>query len=375
MINFNVGPSQVHASVKDFLQEAYQEGILGLPHRSQEFMDIVRRTVTLLKQKLQVPSNYTIIFASSATECWEMVAQSLVVDKSYHILNGAFGEKWYQYTHHLHQNAERYCFDINECLDIEQIQTFFTFAERCSRKPKLEDKALICLTQNETSNGTQVPFAVLESIRENFPKQLIAVDATSSMAGIAFAWESADVWFASVQKCFGLPAGLALMVLSEKAVARIYEIGENKHYNSLIRVCEQIQKFQTTHTPNVLGIFLLMKVMESIPNINEINLQIQERANAWYRFFEKNPYFKPLITNSVVRSSTVITLQGKPEQIILLKEKAKQAGFRLGNGYGKWKETTFRIANFPAITYEQIQKLQSFFESFQLNESNAIKFL
>ncbi len=361
MINFNVGPSKVYPIIKDFLQEAYEKDILGIPHRSQEFMDMVKRTILLLKQKLQIPPQYTIIFASSATECWEMIAQSLVTSKSYHILNGAFGEKWYQYTHYLHRKAEKHLFQINESLDIEHIQTFFTFAERRSGKAELEDKAIICFTQNETSNGTQVPVEIIRKVQENFPKQLIAVDATSSMAGIAFAWRSADVWYASVQKCFGLPAGLALMILSEKAVARIHEIGENKHYNSLLKTCEQMQKFQTTHTPNVLGIYLLMRIMETSENIQEIDEKIQNRANSWYRFFEKNPYFTPLIYNESVRSSTVIALQGKPEHIATIKEKAKQAGFRLGNGYDKWQSNTFRIANFPAISEAEIRQLQDFF--------------
>lgn len=361
MINFNVGPSKVYPAIKDFLQEAYEKGILGLPHRSQEFMDMVKKTIFLLKQKLQIPPQYTIIFASSATECWEMIAQSLVTSKSYHILNGAFGEKWFQYTHYLHRKAEKHLFQINENLDIEHIQTFFTFADRRSGKAELEDKALICFTQNETSNGTQVPIEVIKKVQENFPKQLIAVDATSSMAGIEFAWRNADIWYASVQKCFGLPAGLALMILSEKAIARIHEIGEHKHYNSLLKTCEQMQKFQTTHTPNVLGIYLLMRVMESSENIKEIDKKTQARADSWYRFFEKNPYFSPLIHNENVRSDTVIALQGKAEHIAAIKEKAKQAGFRLGNGYDKWKENTFRIANFPAISEAEIRQLQDFF--------------
>ncbi|MCS6795651.1 MAG: aminotransferase class V-fold PLP-dependent enzyme [Raineya sp.] len=361
MINFNVGPSKVYPAIQNFLQEAYETGILGLPHRSQEFMDMMKKVIFLLKQKLQIPPQYTIIFASSATECWEILAQSLVVSKSYHLLNGAFGEKWYQYTHYLHRKSEKHVFEINDSLDVERIQTFFTFAERRSGKAELEDKALICFTQNETSNGTQVPLEIIKQVQENFPKQLIAVDATSSMAGIEFAWQNADIWYASVQKCFGLPAGLAIMVLSEKAVARVYEIGEHKHYNSLLKLCEQIQKFQTTHTPNVLGLYLLMRVMENNENIKDIDKKIRIRAENWYRFFEKHPYFRPLIHNEKVRSSTVIALQGKPERIAAIKEKAKQAGFRLGNGYDKWKENTFRIANFPAISEQEIKQLQDFF--------------
>lgn len=365
MISFNVGPSKVYPQIKDFLQDAYQENILSMPHRSQQFMDMVKKTIFLLKQKLQIPPQYTIAFASSATECWEMIAQSLIVQKSYHLINGAFGQKWYDYSQAIHENVEKHHFDINENLDVSQVQTFFAFAERRTGKAELEENALICFTQNETSNGTQIPMKSIEAVHQLFPRQLIAIDATSSMAGIAFQWRSADIWFASVQKCFGLPAGLALLILSPRAVARISEIGEKKHYNSLTKVCENIEKFQTTHTPNVLGIYLLMRVLETLPSLKEVEASTKQRAKQWYQLFEKHPYFKPLIHNEAVRSDTVIALKAAPEHLPTLKERAKKAGFLLGNGYGQWKDTTFRIANFPAITNEEIQKLRNFLEKYQ----------
>lgn len=365
MISFNVGPSKVYSQVKDFLQDAYNQDILSMPHRSQAFMDMVKKTIFLLKQKLQIPTQYAIVFASSATECWEMIAQSLVTKKSYHLINGAFGQKWYDYTHHIHRSLEKHHFDINENLDVSKVQTFFAFAERRTGKAELEENALICFTQNETSNGTQIPMRSVEAIHQLFPRQLIAVDATSSMAGISLQWRSADVWFASVQKCFGLPAGLAVMVLSPRAVARIAEIGEKKHYNSLSKVCENIEKFQTTHTPNVLGIYLLMRVLENAPSMKDVEAGIKLRAKQWYQFFEKHTYFKPLIYNEAVRSDTVIALKAQTEHLSILKERAKKAGFVLGNGYDKWKDNSFRIANFPAITNEEILSLRNFLEQYQ----------
>ncbi|GAB4124166.1 MAG: phosphoserine transaminase [Raineya sp.] len=365
MLTFNVGPSKVYPQIKEFLQDAYNENILSMPHRSQQFMDMMKKTIFLLKQKLHIPTQYTIVFASSATECWEMISQSLISKKSYHLINGAFGEKWYNYTHAIHRSIEKHHFEINENLDVSKVQTFFAFAERRTGKAELEENALICFTQNETSNGTQIPMSSIEAVHQLFPRQLIAIDATSSMAGISFQWRSADVWFASVQKCFGLPAGLAVMMLSPRAIARVAEIGEKKYYNSLSKVCENIEKFQTTHTPNVLGIYLLMRVLENISPIKEVETGIKQRAKLWYQVFDKHPHFKPLIKNESVRSDTVIAVKTHPEHLPTLKERAKKAGFLLGNGYDKWKETTFRIANFPAISNEETLQLRNFIEQYQ----------
>jgi hypothetical protein len=39
---------------------------------------------------------------------------------------------------------------------------------------------------------------------------------------------------------------------------------------------------------------------------------------------------------------------------------AKAQGILLGAGYGKWKSSTFRVANFPGYTEAQIEQLSQF---------------
>ncbi len=40
--------------------------------------------------------------------------------------------------------------------------------------------------------------------------------------------------------------------------------------------------------------------------------------------------------------------------------RANQLNIILGNGYGKWKQNTFRIANFPQHTNEKFKILKEF---------------
>ena len=60
-----------------------------------------------------------------------------------------------------------------------------------------------------------------------------------------------------------------------------------------------------------------------------------------------------------IRSDTVIAVKGTVEEIAVLKQKAKENDVILGNGYGEWKDTTFRMANFPAIEDWEFEKLKS----------------
>jgi phosphoserine aminotransferase len=43
---------------------------------------------------------------------------------------------------------------------------------------------------------------------------------------------------------------------------------------------------------------------------------------------------------------------------------AKEAGMELGGGYGPLKPTSFRIANFPAITDAEMDRLMEFLSKY-----------
>ncbi|MDH5474214.1 MAG: aminotransferase class V-fold PLP-dependent enzyme [Cyclobacteriaceae bacterium] len=342
MISFYPGPSKVYEQIPEYVQDAYNEGIVSINHRSEDFVSISQKTIHLLKEKIAIPDDYTIFFVSSATECWEIIAQSLIKNKSRHYFNGAFGRKWHEYTQKLSISAEEVSFQIENAL-----------------LPKKNDADVICITQNETSNGTAVSNEIIAEVKQKNPDAIIAIDATSSMGGVALNFQNADVWFASVQKCFGLPAGLAIMACSPRAIERSIKLNRNKNYNSLTFMIEKMKDFQTTYTPNVLSIYLLMRTLMPREPIAIIDTQLKTRHHQWVAKLNSLNGLNHLIKNKKVHSTTVIPVISTADQIKQIKLKAKSEGFLLGNGYGNWSETTFRIANFPAITDEEINNLQA----------------
>lgn len=346
MISFYPGPSKVYDEIPAYMQDAFKQGILSINHRSAEFMSLCYETISLLKQKLFIPANYTVLFTTSATECWEIISQSLIQTKSTHIYNGAFGEKWFQYTQRLNVQAESHRFKNDELPNPKKL--VFTHSD------------VICITQNETSNGTQVSNVIIGGIRKKNAQALIAVDATSSMGGIELQFKNADVWFASVQKCFGLPAGLAVMVCSPAAMQRMSLINERAHYNSLVLMKEMIDKHQTMCTPNVLGIYLLMRVLKKVKTIDVVHGGLTKRVESWRKFFSKHNTLKLFTKDERLLSDTVLCLQGPADDIQKIKTRARKAGFVLGEGYGEFKSTTLRIANFPALKEKEIKSLKDF---------------
>lgn len=332
------------------MTEAAGQGLLSINHRSTGFVELFRRTVSLLRERLSIPPQYSVFFASSATECWELVGQSFIDLYSLHLHNGAFGKKWMEYRQKLSPNASGHAFHLQHIPSLNHLLHF-------------QDADLLCLTQNETSNGSQLRNRLMRKLRRHFSggQKLIVADATSSMGGVELDWLCADVWFASVQKCFGLPAGMAVMVCSEKALEVAKTRGYNRHYNSLLFMDEMAQKGQTTHTPNVLGLYLLCRTLEQRQPVSQTAPALRKRAGLIYQRLEK-ARFHLLVQNRMVRSETVVAVKGTPAYVQAIKQEALRNGFLLGNGYGAWKDTTFRIANFPAHTDQEVEALLQFLE-------------
>jgi phosphoserine aminotransferase len=348
MLTFYPGPSKLYPQIEGYLQDGFQSGILQMNHRSQTFMDLLRECTELMKLKLNIPQDYTIYFTSSATECWEIISQSLVKNHITHYYNGAFGKKWAEYSGKLSVN--NYQLSVIEFGVDEELYIDSTNAD------------LICFTQNETSNGTQINIPSLSGrVKEEL---LLAYDVTSSMAGIELNWTEGDVWLAAVQKCFGLPAGMGVMVCSPKAVQRAIEVNDRRFYNSFLFIHENFEKYQTHYTPNILNIYLMLRVMQQVPDIQEVGCRIKQRAKDFYEYIETRTDWNLLVKNHNVRSDTVIAVEGTSEQIKAIKHTAQSNEITLGNGYGDWKNTTFRIANFPAIEDWEFERLKGILDAF-----------
>lgn len=351
MITFAPGPSKVYDALPHYLQDAYSQGILSANHRSSKFMNLYQETEQLMREKLHMPEDYKLLFTSSATENWEIITQSVVERAGFHIYSGSFGKKWIEFAKHINPATSGIKVEANQSIDVAGLEIS-------------EDFDLIAITQNETANATQVPMAVIAAIGEKFPEKMIAVDTTSSMGGIELDFQLADIWYASVQKCFGLPAGLGILIVSPKAVEKVKEKGERGRYNSLSFMLENAVGYQTHYTPNVFGIYLLNRVLKDLEEIQEVDARLRDRMRTLEDTIAKTSSLRMLVDNAETRSTTVMAVSGSEELINSVKKAAEKEGMQLGSGYGPLKPTSFRIANFPAISEAEFEKLNRFLKQY-----------
>ena len=357
MINFYPGPSKLYPQVQSFAADAFGLEILEQNHRSEAFMEMLKVCIEQTKQHLNIPEDYSVFFTSSATECWEITAQSLLRGKVQFLYNGAFGKKWFKYAV---TNPQ-----VNSTLNFKKPELRGTryFVDQKIEEAEIDpENEFLCWVASETSNGTYTNQNSINALKEKSPNALLIVDATSSLGGIDYDISSADIWFASSQKCFGMPSGLGIMVLSPAAIKKAEVVNERNHYNSLLFVKENFDKFQTHYTPNILGIFLFKRLMQTLRNISEVALKLEERALRIYDFFEKHPKFEILVKNEECRSPTIITISTKNPQKII--DFLKMNNIVAGKGYGEWKKNTWRIANFPAIEDREFIQLFKVLEKY-----------
>jgi len=348
IVNFTPGPSQLYFTVEDHVRAAFREGIPSLSHRTREFEIISKHASEGVKELLGIPTDFHVFFTSSATEIWERSIQNLVGSKSLHFVNGAFSKKYYEIAGQLGKSPT---------------QIEMPAGDGFSIVPPIQDEIeLIALTHNETSTGASLPMSFINQFREQYPDALIAVDAVSSLPYPQFDFSKIDTLFFSVQKGFGLPAGLGVWIVNDRCIARSEALLKKGlsigSYHNLPTLLQFSKKNQTPETPNVLSIYLLGKVVEDFlrRGIQIIRKETEYKAAILYQALSVHSQATPLVKDKIHQSTTVIVAQ-TDVHTSLITQRLALAGMQAGDGYGDKKATQLRFANFPAHSKELYEKL------------------
>jgi len=348
---FTTGPTELYPEIKTYIEEAISNDICSINHRSEEFIKVCRKTVGSLKSLLHVPEDYHVFFLASATECMDRIIMNCVEEKSFHFVLGAFSKRFYKTATDLDKKASMIDVPFGESFDFENIEI----------KSNAE---LICLTQNETSTGIAIDPDEIYKIKNGNPDSLIAVDLVTSVPYYNLDISKFDCTFFSVQKGFGLPPGLAVLIVNDRCINKAQYL-KNKinigSYHNFLSMHENALKHQTTETPNTLSIFLLGKVCDHLNeySIELIRQETEVKSEMLYNFFEESNLGTPFVKNKEDRSKTVIVIdinRNQKELVNLLAEK----GFIVSKGYRSYKNKQIRIANFPQHKTDDVERMLEF---------------
>ena len=352
-IFFTPGPAQLFYTFEEHLKKAIFHDIPSISHRSTHFIKVMEETTEALNELLELPNGYHIYYLNSANEAWDRIIQNLVSNQSHHFVNGAFSKKFLDFALAHNKASTSTMVDDGKVFESWEIP---------------ETAELIGVTKNETSVGHSFLEKELKSIRKANPNKLIALDMVSGAPSLPINLTNVDTAYFSVQKAFGLPAGLGVWIAND----RCHEVAKERASTTSLgsyRTLPNLKKFgdkrQTPETPNMLYIYLLGKIAQDIIRAGTQRMRNDTiyKATILNQAIENHSMLSHFVESKEHRSKTTIVAKSDKSNRIL--EEFKKKGLILGSGYGKHKENHIRFANFPTHSKESVEMLCDLLEKIE----------
>ncbi len=341
------GPTEVAADVL----AAQTQPLVG--HRSTEFTDLFYRVAGKLKPLL-LTEQHVYIATCSGSGLQEAAVRNGIKPgrKVLHPVNGAFSERWHQVAVGNGCEAVRVDLPWGQPIRLEDLD------------PHLAAGGFdaVALVHNETSTGVMSDIgSIAAQVRQRYPDVLLMVDAVSSAGGVRIPfdeWEL-DLLLTSSQKCLALPPGLAFAAVSDRFLARAREVPFRGWYFDLLLLEKYFSDGRTT--PATPAISLLYAADRQFDRMLAEGLEARwarhaqgmQLTHAWahkhgFTLFPEPGYESPTIT--CIRNNRDV-------DVAVMVKHAKARGLVIGNGYGKLKGQTFRIAHMGELTPAQMEEL------------------
>ena len=346
---FIPGPSEVGPD----LLEAMATPQIG--HRSKEFSALYDRLQTKLRRCLKTDA-HVYLSTSSATGVMEGAIRNCVFENVLHLTCGAFSERWHGISQANGKRADK--------LSVEWGKPNFPETVEAALKKKKYDA--VAFAHSETSTGVLNPLHDIVRVVREYPETLILVDAVTSMAVVDLPFDElgVDVLLAGTQKGFGLPSGLTVFAVSDRAMKRAEVVPDRGYYFDFLEFEKYHQRSQTPTTACIPQFFALDRRLDGILELGldawyGRHLEMAERCRTWARdrfeLFPEPGYESVSLT--AVRNRRKISVAG-------LNAFLAERGMTLSNGYGKLKEETFRIGHMGDNSLADLETLLAAIDEF-----------
>ena len=323
-----------------------------LGHRGKEYTQLHGETVEMLK-KLLYTDQSVFLSTSSASGVWEgSIRNCVAMDETVLCtMCGAFSDKYAMVARSCGRKADELKVEWGQAITPEMID----------EKLSSGNYAAVTMVYNETSTGLTNPvYEISKMLKEKHPDVLVFVDAVSGMVGLPLHFDKLgwDVVFASVQKAFGIPPGLAVFAVSDRAMEKSKSVPDRGYYFDFQEFAKSGAKSQTPTTPAVPHIMALhyqcgRLVEEGMENVWARHKTMAEFVREWAKknFALFAPEDCASNTLTAVKNTRGINVA---ETINAIQQKHNTV---FGNGYGKLKEETFRIAHMGDISIDDLKEL------------------
>jgi alanine-glyoxylate transaminase/serine-glyoxylate transaminase/serine-pyruvate transaminase len=245
-------------------------------HRSSKFPDLTRKVLADLKAVFRTTIGTPLVFPASGTGGWEASLTNTLSpgDRVLAARFGQFSHLWIDMAARLGFRPEVVDCEWGEGTPVER------FREILAADAGHTIKAVLA-THNETATGVTSDVAGLRAALDQAGHPaLLFVDAVSSLASIDFRMDDwrVDICVSGSQKGLMLPAGLAIVCVSPKALAARATSTQPRCYFDF---GDMIRSNETGYFPYTPALPLLYGLRESLQMLQEEGLENVFRRHAY----------------------------------------------------------------------------------------------
>ena len=350
--NFNAGPSAMPLEV---LQEAQAEfldfqgtgmSVFEISHRSAEYAALHQETKALLKELMDIPDDYHILFCQGGGSTQFLMVAANFLTKKYgaYVNTGVWAKKamaeakFYGEAYEAASSADKNHSYIPQSFEIRP------------------ETSYVHLTANNTIYGTEYP---------DFPKFDVPIvcDMSSDILSRRVNVADFDLIYAGAQKNLG-PAGVTLAIVKDDFLKTA-----RTDLPTMLKYQTFVDKDSTYNTPPVFAIYMVNKTLHWIKEqggVDVIAARNAKKAKLIYDVIDQSEGFYIGHAEPAYRSNMNITFNLQtPEMEKDFIAQGKAAGFVGINGHRSVGGC--RASAYNAVPVEACEALAEYMKQYQKN--------
>lgn len=357
VFNFSAGPAVLPEEV---LKEAAAEmldynntgmSVMEMSHRSKAFEGIIKTAEQDLRDLMQIPDNYKVLFLQGgASQQFAMIPMNLLKNGiADYIVTGQWAKKAYQ-------EAQKYG-KINKVASSED--KTFSYIPDCSDLPISEKADYVYICENNTIYGTK-----FKKLPNTKGKPLVA-DVSSCFLSEPVDVSKYALIYGGVQKNVG-PAGVVIVIIREDLITEDVLPGTP----TMLQFKTHADADSLYNTPPAYGIYICGKVFKWIKKmggLEAMRVHNEKKAKVLYDFLDQSKLFKGTVVKEDRSLMNVPFVTGDADLDAKFVKEATAAGFT--NLKGHRSVGGMRASIYNAMPIEGVEKLVEFMKQFEAQNS------
>ncbi|MBD5422698.1 MAG: 3-phosphoserine/phosphohydroxythreonine transaminase [Bacteroides sp.] len=321
--------------------------VLEVSHRSKEFQAVMDEAVALVKELLEVPEGYSVLFlGGGASLQFCMVPFNLLKKKAAYLETGTWA---------VNAIKEARLFG-----DVEVVASSkdanFSYIPKGYIVP--DDVDYFHFTTNNTIYGTEMRF----DPDVNVP---LVADMSSDIFSRPIDVKKYDLIYAGAQKNLA-PAGVTIVIVKDEALGHV-----DRPIPTMLNYETHVKKGSMFNTPPVLPIYsalMTLRYYKELGGVREIEKMDKAKAQKLYDAIDSSRMFEGTVTDPADRSIMNVCFVMKPEYKELEKEFIDFCSTKGIVGIkGHRSVGGFRASLYNALPMESVEVLVDAMREFEAN--------